>query len=152
MALTSPFALLFNKLITQIEMEVTAIRYVNQDWDQLGEQNPPVTYPCVLIDFPDAQFEQMQGYQQATAIVRLKLVYRSYTSTSNITPDTNRETALQFYELEQQLYEALQAWYADGLLCNAMIRRNAATEKRDDGLRVRVIDFVCAFDDNSVTA
>lgn len=151
MALTSPFAKLFNKLITQIKAEVTAIRYLDQDWDQLGETNPPVSYPCILIDFPETQFAQMQGYQQATATVRLKLVYRSYTSTSNITPDANRETALQFYELEQQLYEALQAWYADGLLCNAMIRRSAATEKRDDGLRVRVIDFECAFDDNTVT-
>lgn len=151
MALTSPLGQLFQKLITKIEAEVPGIRFIDQDWDQLGDEQPPVSYPCVLIDFPETGFTQMQGYQLGIATIRLKLVYRSYTSTSNITPDVNREAALQFYELEQQLYEALQAWYADSLLCNAMIRKSAVTEKRDDGLRVRVLEFEGAYNDASVT-
>lgn len=151
MALTSKFALLFNKIIEKIETAVTSIRFINQDWNQLDELTPQITYPCVLIDFPDTQFTQMQGYQDATCLVRLKLIYRSFTATSNITPDANRETALQFYELEQQLYQALQAWDADGLLVNDLVRQSATTEKRDDGLRVRVIEYACTFNDSTVT-
>lgn len=151
MALTSPLALLFEKLIARIEAQVPDIRMIDHDWNQLDFENPPITYPCLLIDFPDTSFTQMQKYQLAQAAVRLKLIYRSFTATSNITPTTNREDALAFYELEQQVYEALQAWYADGLLSNAMIRKNASTDKRDDGLRVRVIDFECGFNDSTVT-
>lgn len=151
MALNSKFGLLFNKLIEKIEADVTDIRFTDQDWNQLDFQEPPISYPCALIDFPDTQFAQMQGHQDATALVRLKLIYRSFTATSNITPDANRETALQFYELEQQLYEALQAWDADGLLVNDLVRQSATTEKRDDGLRVRVIEFACSFVDDTVT-
>ncbi|MGQ0740203.1 MAG: hypothetical protein ACT4OJ_14220 [Bacteroidota bacterium] len=149
MALTSKFSLLFNKLIEKIEADVTDIRFIDQDWNQLDEENPRIAYPCVLIDFPDTAFGQMQGYQHGDATVRLKLIYRSFTASSNITPGANRETALQFYELEKMLCDVLQAWYADGLLVNAMIRTGASTEKRDDGLRVRVIDFSCSFVEDS---
>ena len=151
MALTSPFALLFNKLIEKITADAADIRFIDQDWSQLDFQDPPISYPCALIDFPETNFTQMQGYQDGNATVRIKLIYRSFTSTSNITSGTNRETALQFYELEQQLYAALQAWDADGLLINDLVRQSATTEKRDDGLRVRVIDFACSFNDKSVT-
>lgn len=151
MALASPLAKLFEKIITKIETDVTSVRFIDLDWNQLDFENPPITYPCVLIDFPDTQFAQMQGYQEGTAIVRLKIIYRSFTATSNITPDANREAALAFFELEQDIYEAFQAWYASGDLVNAAIRQNATTEKRDDGLRVRVLEFQCTFKDSTVT-
>jgi hypothetical protein len=149
MALTSKFGLLFNKIITKLNTDVPLIRFIDQDWNQLDEESPAISFPCLLIDFPDTQFSQMQGYQEGNATVRMKLIYRSFTATSSITPGTNRETALQFYELEKSIYTALQAWYADGLLINAMIRLNASTEKRDDGVRVRVIDFACTFAEDS---
>lgn len=151
MALASPLAKLFEKLIARLEAEVTDIRFIDLDWNQLDFENPPITYPCVLIDFPDTQFAQMQGYQDGTATVRLKLIYRSFTATSNITPDANREAALEFFELEQEIYEALQAWDADGQLINDLVRISTTTEKRDDGLRVRVMEFTCTFNDKSVT-
>lgn len=151
MALSSPLANLFEKIITRIQAQVAAFRYINLDWNQLDFQQPPITYPALLIDFVDTAFAQMQFYQDGTAIVQLKLVYRSLTDTSNLTQAQYREAALEFFELEQDVYEALQAWYADNLLANAMIRTNAATEKRDDGLRVRVITFQCTFSDASVT-
>lgn len=150
MALTSPFANLFDKLVTQIS-NVSGIRYVNQDWNQLDHENPPVSYPCVLIDFPETKFDQHQGFQKGTVTVRLKLIYKSFSDMGNLVSNTVQETALQFYELEQAVYEALQAWYADSLLCDAMIRQTAATEKRDDGLRVRVMEFQCGFNDSTVT-
>lgn len=152
MALVSPLAKLFEKMITKIEADVAAIRYISLDWNQLDEANPQISYPALLIDFPDTQFSQMQGYQDGTCNVRLKLITRSFTSTSNITPDANREAALFFFELEQDVYEAMQAWYASGDLVNAMIRKSTTTEKRDDGLRVRIMDFECSFRDATVSA
>jgi hypothetical protein len=152
MALTSPFSKLYKAIKDRITATVAAIRYINQDWGQLNFEQPPISYKALLIDFPETIFTQMQAYQDGKATVRLTLIYRSFTDTSNLAPGALEETALAFYELEQQVYEALQAWDADGLLVNDLIRTNATTEKRDDGLRVRVIDFECTFCDASVTA
>lgn len=153
MALNSKFAKLFNDLITRLETEVTALKHIDLDWNQLDIVNPPIQYPCVLIDFPDTAYQQMQGFQQGDVTVRLKIIYRSLTATTNFTPDVNRETGLQFFELEQEIYEALQAWGGGAgiTLVNDMIRQNAATEKRDDGLRVRVMEFRCSYVDDTVT-
>lgn len=149
--MNSPFANLFLKLIEKIDTEVSEIKFIDQDWNQLDFENPPVQFPCALIDFPETPFAQMQGYQEGEAQVRIKLIYRSFTATSSIIPAENREAALAFYEIEQKIYEALQAWNADGLLVDDLIRTNASTDKRSDGLRVRVIDFKCMFADQTVT-
>ncbi len=149
--MTSPFATLFLALQSRITEQVPDIRFIDQDWNQLDFDPPPVSYPCLLIDFSETAFTQMQGSQDGTFILRLKLIYRSFTATSNITPVANRQDALEFYELEHKLYLALQSWTNSSALVNALIRKSAATDKRDDGLRVRVIDFEGTFNDSSVT-
>lgn len=153
MALQSMFSLLFNDIIARLEAEVPELKHIDLDWNQLDIANPPIAYPCALIDFSETTFAQMQGSQQGDSTVRVKLIYRSLTGTSSFVPEVNRETGLQFFELEQKVYSALQAWYGGtGItLTNALIRQSATTDKRDDGLRVRIIDFACSFDDSSVT-
>lgn len=153
MALTSPFALLFTDLIARLTDQVPELRHIDLDWNQLSFQEPPISYPAAIIDFGDTQYQQMQGFQKGDVTLTIKLVYRSFTATTSFVPETNRETALQFFELEQKIYEALQAWYGGTgkQLVNAYIRQNATTEKRDDGLRVRVLTFLGSYYDNTVT-
>lgn len=149
--MTSPFANLLLKLQARLTANAPAIRFIDQDWNQLQQANPPVSWPCALIDFSETDFTQMQGYQDGKVNVTIRLATSTFTSTSSIVALDIREDAVEFYETEQALYEALQAWDADGLLVNDLVRISAATEKREDGLRVRVIVFECTFCDASVT-
>ena len=153
--MNSPFANLFLKIQEKIKAEVPEILWIDFDLGQLEAfdgQRPPVEWPCLLIDFPDTVFRQMQGYQDGDVNIVLRLAFDEYESTNAETPTLILQSALDYLEIEQKIYEALQAWDADGLLTNDMIRQNAQSEKRnDDNFRVRRITFSATFSDNSVT-
>ena len=153
--MNSPFANLFIAISDQVLAEVPEIKWIDMDLGQLEAfdgDRPPVEWPCLLIDFTNTDFAQMQGYQDGNMDIILRLAFDEYESTSAETPTLVRQSALEYFEIEQKLYEALQRWKAGGLLTNAMKRTNAATEKREnDNFRVRRISFAATFSDGSVT-
>lgn len=146
MANTSKFALLFTAVLAQIKAQVGAVRYSNQDWGQLENDNPPASWPAVLIDFPGAEFTQSQGSQYTELTMQLRIVSLSLSATNSLVSAAQLEQALAFYDLEEQVYSAFQQWDAGGILNWKKLKRiSAETEKREDGLRVRVLTFSGGF-------
>ena len=153
--MNSPLANLYLAIMARIKSEVPDIKWIDFDLGQLeaydGER-PPVEWPCLLIDFTNTEYDQMQGYQDGNVNVQLRLAFDEYENTNGDTPTPLLEQALEYLEIEQQVYEALQAWYADNLLSNAMIRKSVISEDRkEDNLRVRRMIYSATFSDNSVT-
>ncbi len=150
--MNSKFANLFTAIQTRMAAEVPEVIWTDFDLGQLESfdgERPPVEWPCVLIDFPDTAFTQMQGYQHGDVQVQLRLAFDEYEDTHSATPTPIKESALEYLEIEHKLHQAFQAWYASGLLVNAMIRVSAATEKREnDNFRVRRLVYTCSFADN----
>lgn len=155
MALTSPFGNLFLAIQARITSQVTEIKWIDHDLGQLEAfdgDRPPVEWPCLLIDFADTQFEQMQGYQDGNMNIVLRLAFNQYDQTYGDAPTLVKESAMEYYEIEHKIYLALQAWKASGLLTNAMIRLTASSEKREgDNFRVRRLVYSATFSDGSVT-
>lgn len=150
--MTSPFSQLLLALQAYINTQVPAIKFIDQDLGQLEEVNPPVQFPCLLIDFVETTWQQQQQGQDGTITVQFKLGFAPYENSSHITPLAVREDALEFYELEHTLYTKLQTWNAGGLLQNPLIRKVSRTEKQEERkLRVRVNDYECLFSDLSVS-
>jgi hypothetical protein len=110
--MTSPFAQIFLALQERITEEVPEIIYIDMDYGQLeSRERPEVAFPAVLIDFPDWAFTDLSNLvQQAEGTVVLKLATDPFSSTSNITPDTYKEDALNILELEYRLYKAMEGW------------------------------------------
>lgn len=150
--MNSLFAQLFLKLQAHIALKVPAIRWIDQDLGQLEnyEIRPAVSWPCVLIDFNQTSFDQMQNNRQMANITfTLRLGFDSYSSSANTSPATIKEIALKYYEIEQVLYVAVQGFNADELMQDCT-RINAATERREgDNFRVRVLTFTAMTEDSS---
>lgn len=143
---SSPFGTLFTLLQQRIKTQVPEIRYIEQDLGQLETEHPPVTYPAILIDFNDWTFEDAaEGLQLATGTVSLRLAFEAFSLTSNMSPESFRNKALHFYDLEWQLYKALHGYKAEQY--GHLMRTTVATETREDNLRVRLINFSCHFED-----
>lgn len=153
--MNSPFANFFTALQARIASEVPDIKWTDHDLGQLEAfdgDRPPVAWPCLLIDFSETQFTQMQGYQDGDMDIVLRLAFDEYQQTHSDTPQYVKEQALDYYEIEHAIHLALQAWTAGGTLVNAMIRVSAASEKReDDNFRVRRLVYRATFADASVT-
>ena len=175
----SPFAILYIAIQQRIKEKVPAIRWIDQNLAQLeSSERPPVSWPCVLIDFDDWNFENMSELAQtASGNVIIRLGFAPFSGTNNLTPTAYKLKALEYYEIECQLYKALHGWTptlteetlsdfgndvgndlggmqkllndAQGWNFGSMIRSAAVTEKREDLFRIRVMPFSLAFEDYS---
>ncbi len=147
----SLFAQLFLAIQKQIMAEVPEIKYIDQDLGQLEiyEGRPAVAWPCVLIDFPDAQYSNhSELVQWADVNISVRLGFAPFSSANSLAPDISKEKALEYYEVENKLYEALQGFTADDCI-QPMIRLRAGTETREDAYRVRQMMFTTGTEDDT---
>ena len=42
--------------------EVSALKYIDKDWNQLKFEQPPVKWPCALIDVKNINYSQMGNF------------------------------------------------------------------------------------------
>lgn len=152
--MNSPFANLFLAIQQRIQATVTDIAYIDQDLGQLKNNDKPsfrpaVSWPCVLIDFDDFTFQNMaENVQTTEGTVVIKLGFAPFSSSGQATPDTYKEKAIGYYDIEWNLNKALQGW-APGDDFGYMVRSTAITEKRTDTIRVREIRYRITFEDYS---
>lgn len=158
MATQSYFGQLFLDLSDHIKTTVPEIKWIDQDFGQLEqfEYRPAVSFPCVLIDFPLANFSNTADKTQMGEVtVQLRLGFAPYSKSHTGAPTDAREKAVEYYAVEQKLYEAVQGFETE--YTQPLIRVNAGTEQRlsasdvadSIGLRVRVMNFSTGFDDLS---
>src|SRR4051812_48929211 len=100
--MNSAFANIFLAIQQQIQTAVPAVRYIDQDLGQLKSNiRPPVSWPCVLVDFEDFNFENMgENVQIAKGIVVLRLGFAPYSNSSQVAPAPYVQQALGYYDLE----------------------------------------------------
>ena len=157
--LLSPFAIMFTALQDYITAQVPEIKWIDQEFGQLENYKegyrPAVLFPCVLIDFTGWRFEDAgQKVQTGIGDVDIRIAFEPYTNTSQVTPIAQREKALQCYELEKKLYQALHGWNpskTQGVFIQKLQRTTTDTEKREDTIRVRIMRFATGFKDTSAT-
>lgn len=144
----SPFAQLYIALQDYIKANVTSIKHIALDIGQLDyyEIRPSVAFPCVLIDFIDASFnDEGQKVQWGNFYIQTRLGFSPFSKADSLTPDVSVKAALQYFEVENQLYKALQGWTPtlkneddeDVEICQPLSRMNAKKEMREDPFIVR---------------
>ena len=119
----------------KLMQEVPALKYVDQDWGQMDFfPNPPVKFPCALIDIQSAQYTNNGDFiQQGTAMVVIRLFDIKLSNSSQAAPNNQKENAKKIWQLIEDVNKALhgqnflQTGY--GLPMRVQMRRT----KRNDG-------------------
>lgn len=122
------------------------------------DQRPAVTFPCCLIDFPNMTFaDEGQNVQWANVAVKVRLGFSPFSSAASIVPDVAKEQAMQFWEMENKVFKALQGWMPvleingeEVDIAQPMTRVAANKEMREDPFIVVAMDFTTAGEDESV--
>ncbi len=148
--MNSPFANIFLATQQRIKDLLPAISYIDQDLGQLkSSSRPPVSWPCVLIDFEDFDFENLgENTQTVKGTIVLRLGFAPRSNSSNLTPAPYLQQALDYYELEWLLHKAVQGW-SPGDEFGSLARTSVGTQRRSDGYRVRELRYSIAFEDFS---
>lgn len=156
----SYFADLYLDLQERIKTEVPEIKWIEQDFGQdvFDKWRPNVAFPAVLIDFPDATYENLSGSgQTATVAVTLRLLVAPFEQSYEDAPLTVREGALEYFELENKLIQAIHGWapvspsqgdeQSGGVqYSQPLIRTRLSSNNRNDlGLRIRELQFTTAY-------
>lgn len=157
----SLFALIFLAIQNRIVTEVTEIKHVNEDNGQLLDENPALSYPCVLISIDRGSFTALsQNAQIGTVNVTVKIVFPPRSSSANNTPIDYKKKAIDFYEVEDAVHKALQGWapsYIDvedgpdllGDVCGSLDRVSAVPNRTRADLRIREVTYTLGIDDYS---
>lgn len=147
----SPEALLFLAIQNRILAEVPEIKYIDQNLGQYmhEEFRKQILSPTVLIDFPTTDFSEMQGNNQFGAVtIVVTLFYDIWNQTNSLTPQAVKEAGLEYLEVNQKLFMALQGWNPD--YCEALIRTQSKSHNANEtGFRVKETTFTTTFEDYS---
>lgn len=100
---------LFQELIETLS-GIKELRYVAADWGQLDYEQPPVQFPCALIDMPGIQCSGLSGASLMNeGTVTIQLVDRPLQRTSAQAPKKQQDYGLVLFGLIDRIYEALHA-------------------------------------------
>jgi len=132
------------------------IKHIDQDLGQMedhdGNNRPPVLFPCVLIDIDDIAYKALSGnVQTGKGKIIIRLGHTPYSGSSAAVPTDYKQRAIEFYDTEYALHQALQGFAPfDADVFGGLDRVSAVTEKRRDFIRVRQIVYTLSFEDYTV--
>ncbi len=136
----------------RIKTVVPSIKWIDQDLGQLefySMDRPPVLFPAALIDFSNTDYSDLSANQQiGEGILDIRLAVAAYTPSASVHSLQHREKALEYYNIEHELNKSLHGW-CDDRLFSPLARTGAQTERREDNIRVRVLRFKFALQDNT---
>lgn len=145
------------KLLTDIQAriiaQVPALKYVDEDWGQLDyyNPNPPVKFPCCLIDSNQASWSnQARNMQMGLVEITITLADFRLSNSSGAAPANQKTKSFEIYDTLNDVFQALQGWSGDQSY-SRLVRTRSSKRKREDGVRMYDTVFsVELYDSNAV--
>lgn len=135
----------------RLAAEVTALKYIDQDWGQLDyyNPNPPVKWPTALVEFDNAQWTNTgKLIQLGVASIRIRTAdIRLVPSSAKASP-LQKDLSMALVRITQDIHKALHGWTGHDSY-TALIRTATRKLKRDDGLQLFDIMFTTEITDAS---
>lgn len=132
--------------IQKVLETMPGLRYVGEDCGQLNFEQPPVDFPCVLIDLGNAHFSSAgRNAQQVEAIVNITIAdFRLNGITPNI---PEQEKAFEFFDLIDEVNRLLHGHGGESYsrLCRVSLKKML----RKDSIREFVISYKFSYTDKS---
>lgn len=115
-------------IMDRLKAQVPELRHIDMNLGQMNMENPPVDYPCALIDVTDIRYSQTgQGGQVGTATIDIELFF-SVNSPSNMSaPNSVRTQAMAHFDIVKKVYTSLEGLSGDNFsgLSRLGLKRNA---------------------------
>jgi len=133
---------------------ITDLKFIDLDTGQLeykdSQERPAVLLPCALFDFVKSDYTDLSlNVQEGDLLLEVRIGVNPFTQATQYFTDTQKENALNFFNIEQEVYVALQGWATQYF--GPMSRVSLTTERRNDKLRVRIMRFKFTYVDLTAT-
>lgn len=122
---------IFLTLMEKITEEVNEIRMVDSNRGQLGEEVPPLSYPCVLTGLDLSDFSDLAGNgQEGDLDIELKVAFKKFERTHNLVSPEWRAKGLEHFDVLKKLHKTLIKIEGDNF--SKLKRESWKQDKRSD--------------------
>lgn len=140
---------MIKETLNAIEMAlkpISDIKYINEDWGQIDYYTqPPVLWPCVLLDCEVVDYATMSGnLQSGEGIITIRIAdYRNLQQAN--ARATNIEPRYEFFDLVDKIHKQLQG--LSSVTFTPLDRRGLNRSRRDDAIREFRLTYKFSFKD-----
>ena len=97
------------------ELLADEVKYIDKDWGQLTMEQPPVGWPCVLIDIEAVEVMPLNdGNEKTTATIVLTVANKRTVSSSSRAPRASKEKSYDTLDLTDTIHALVQNYRAHG--------------------------------------
>lgn len=139
--------IIFEAVMNRLKEQVPELAWIDVNLGQLELENPPVDYPCALVDIPTINYENLGNRAQIGQVnVEIELYFQVATPSNMATPLDLRVQAAEHFTIVNKVYVALEGFAQDHFGC---LNRRQFTRNKKIAPRGFVLDFVCTTTDTS---
>ena len=133
-------------LIEMLSTQLSNVKYIDKDWGQLGMEQPPVGWPCILIDIEDVSIrKQSDGNEHAAATVVLTVANRRTTSSSAHASSSSKEKSMTTIDLTDDIHNLVQDYAANGALYSKLKEQMFYKQNDLPGAEIYVMRYTTSY-------
>jgi len=127
---------------------ITELQYVSEDWGQLNFEQPPVNWPCALVDFGEVKYTQAgRNTQQADAILNITIADIRFDGLNTRLPEKNRQRIGEVFRIIEKVNNTIHGY---GTGSHSKFQRIALKKIiREDAVREFLTTYRFGFTDQS---
>lgn len=108
---------LISSIMERLANQVPELRFIDVDLEQLQLENPPVDFPCALIDISNVNYtSSLHSQQQADVDVSVTLGFSVLAPSSHYSEPVYKKEAMQHYSIITKVAEALHGYETDSFV------------------------------------
>jgi len=126
---------LLNDIQNQLSTHVPALKYIAGDWGQIDMENPPVKYPCALVEIDNIDYDTLKtGALRGRIIVKVRLFELRTTNSTRTAPTAQIDASMRIWELCETVDACLQYNHFGGDRFGTFSHRAVRKDNRDRGI------------------
>ena len=134
---------IFLSIQDRLSTMVPALRYIDKNWGQLNIPQPPVQWPCCLIDLANIDYSQTSSLDRlATATINIVVADQHTVRSSAKAPSIS--DAYDILDVLEAIMEALEGWRVQDTT-QTLTRSNLAKTYSDRSYDVYTLTFTTAW-------
>lgn len=134
---------IFLAIQTRLADQVSALRYIDKNWGQLNIPQPPVQWPCCLIDLDSVDYSQTSSLDRlAEASINLTVADHHTVRSSAKAP--SKSDAYDILDVLTAISESLEGFRVPGTT-QALTRTHLAKAYSDQSYDVYTLTFTTAW-------
>lgn len=127
---------------------IPGFRYIGEDWGQLNFEQPPVDWPCALIDLGEVAYTSAgHGRQQTEATVNITIADLRYNGLTPNLPQPDQDKSFEIFDLIDKVNACLHGTGGENYsrLCRVSLKKML----REDAVREFVMTYKFSYTDMS---